>query len=36
MVIPPDFGNEPTIMSRCSRLQLCLAGAREGCITIGI
>jgi len=28
MAMPPDFDNEPTIMSRCSRLQLCLAGGR--------
>jgi len=27
--MPPDFDNEPTIMWRCSRLQLCLAGGRE-------
>jgi len=29
MAMPPDFDNEPTIMSRCSRLQLGLAGGRE-------
>jgi hypothetical protein len=28
MAMPPVFGNEPTIMSRCSRLQLYFAGGR--------